>query len=164
MSKYDDDEEDDRNRNRSRGRRRDRDDDDYEDDRDERRSSKRRRDRNEEDEYEDDRDKRRSPSRRRARDEDDDYDDDRDDDYEEERKPRPGVCPKCGSRRSSKVSFTWWGGLVGPAMFNLVQCSKCGQQYNSKKGTAVGALHITLYSLVGLAIAVGVLILLGAFR
>jgi hypothetical protein len=160
MSKYDDDEEDDRDRNRSRGRRRDRDDDDYEDDRDERRSSKRRRDRDEDD-YEDDRDERRSPSRRRARDEDDD---DRDDDYEDERKPRPGVCPKCGSRRSSKVSFTWWGGLVGPAMFNLVQCSKCGQQYNAKKGTAVGALHITLYSLVGLVIAVGVLILIGAFR
>lgn len=139
MSKYDDD-EDDRDRNRSRGRRRSRDEDEYEDDRDDRRSQRRRRDRDEEDEYEDE------------------------DDYEPKPRPKPGRCPSCGSRRSSKVTFTWWGGLVGPAMFSMVQCSKCNQQYNSKKGTPVGALHITLYSLVSLAIVVGLLILLGAFR
>src|SRR5229473_2099811 len=56
--------------------------------------------------------------------------------YEEERLrrrkrgARPGPyadCPNCSSPgHADKISFTWWGGLVGPAIFNHVRCRECG--------------------------------------
>ncbi len=81
---------------------------------------------------------------------DDDYDEYEEDDFGSDRReePEPGTCPNCGSRRSSKVSFTWWGGLIGPKVFNLVKCGRCAQQYNEKTGTAIGTGHIVVYSLV----------------
>lgn len=83
----------------------------------------------------------------------DDYDDEDDDfGYGKPDRPRPGTCPACGARRSSKVSFTWWGGAVGPALFSQVKCAECGQNYNRKTGKPIGALIITLYSLVGVVI------------
>ncbi|MBN9120541.1 MAG: hypothetical protein J0I06_15550 [Planctomycetes bacterium] len=100
---------------------------------------------------EDDEDERPRRGGRRSRDEDEEDEDDYD------RGPRPGCCPSCGSRRSTKVSFTWWGGLVGPAIFSLVQCKRCRQQYNNKSGKPFGAVHIILYSLVVLFICGGIL-------
>ena len=44
------------------------------------------------------------------------------------------VCPKCGSTNAKKVSFTWWGGALGPALFSLVKCNSCGTEYNGKTG------------------------------
>ena len=128
------------------------------------------------------------PRRRRGRDEDDDEEEERprkkkrpvdeedrdeerprrrsrrDDDVEEEREPRPGRCPKCGSKRWSKVGFTWWGGLVGPAIFSMVRCNKCSTSFNRKRGTEIGATHILLYSLGGLVIggAIVAVLTLGA--
>jgi hypothetical protein len=79
----------------------------------------------------------------------DDYDDEDDfDGYGKPDEPRPDTCPGCGCRRSKKVSFNWWGGAVGPAIFSLVKCSACGRQYNRKTGKPIGALHITIYTLV----------------
>lgn len=43
-------------------------------------------------------------------------------------------CPKCGSTDAKKVSYTWWGGFLGPKMFNHVKCNSCGTTYNSKTG------------------------------
>ena len=43
-------------------------------------------------------------------------------------------CPKCGSIDAKKVSFTWWGGALGPRLFNLVKCNSCGTEYNAKTG------------------------------
>lgn len=79
----------------------------------------------------------------------DDYDDE-DDDYGYDRpdEPRPETCPECGCRRHTKVSFTWWGGAVGPAIFSQVKCAECGQSYNRKTGKPITAAHITIYSLV----------------
>ena len=62
--------------------------------------------------------------------------------------PTPDTCPNCGSRRSKKVSFTWWGGAVGPAMFSQVKCEECGQSYNRKTGKPIGWALITIYTLV----------------
>ncbi|MFZ1040899.1 MAG: hypothetical protein WAN58_06270 [Anaerolineales bacterium] len=43
-------------------------------------------------------------------------------------------CPKCGSTDAKKVSITWWGGALGPRLFNLVKCNSCGTEYNGKTG------------------------------
>ncbi|MDB5305922.1 MAG: hypothetical protein JWO38_124 [Gemmataceae bacterium] len=124
-------------------RKRARDEDERDQDEDER--PRRPRDRDEDERDEEDR-----PRRRRDREEDEEEDD---------REPRPGRCPSCGSRRSTKVSFTWWGGVLGPALFSMVRCDRCRAAYNRKSGKPIGALHIGLYSLVG--IVIGVIILVG---
>jgi transcription elongation factor Elf1 len=102
-----------------------------------------RRDDDEEDDY-DRRSVPRSSRPKRRRD-----DDDEEDDYDRRPdEPEPDTCPTCGCRRSSKISFTWWGGVVGPSMFNLVACRECGQQYNRKTGKAFGWVPIIVYSIV----------------
>jgi hypothetical protein len=136
----DDDREDDEDRRRPRRPAREDDEDDR---------GRRRRPLRDEDEEDD-----RRPRRRRGR---DDYEDEEDDRSSE---PRPGQCPKCGSRRSTKVSFTWWGGVLGPSLFSMVQCHRCSTQYNSKTGKPVGGVQILTYSLVSLAIVVGILVLI----
>src|SRR5262245_9694705 len=64
-------------------------------------------------------------------------------------------CPKCGETSSSKVGWTFWGGALGPAMFNAVRCGNCRTQYNGKTGMPL-TKAIILYQVVGLAL-VGVL-------
>lgn len=44
------------------------------------------------------------------------------------------ACPKCGSTNAKKISFTWWGGALGPSLFSLVKCNSCGTEYNGKTG------------------------------
>jgi len=44
------------------------------------------------------------------------------------------ACPNCGSRDAKKISYTWWGGALGPRLANLVKCNSCGTEYNSKTG------------------------------
>jgi len=117
------------------------------------------------DEQRDDRDRRRGRSReddrergrsRRER-EEDEYED------EDEGRPgrhRPGTCPTCGSGRSKNVSYTWWGGIIGPAIFHQVRCLKCGQNYNTNTGKPIGAVQVIVYSAVILAILGGGLLAL----
>ncbi|HEY1191682.1 MAG TPA: hypothetical protein VGE74_28880 [Gemmata sp.] len=90
--------------------------------------------------------------------------DEEDDEDERPRRrgSRRGVCPGCGSRKSSRVSYTWWGGLVGPAVFGLVRCGRCQKQYMGGSGKPLGALQIILYSLVVGGIGIGILALVGA--
>src|SRR5262249_54031339 len=62
------------------------------------------------------------PRRRRDR-----YNDDYDD------RPRRSLrrrsqwadCPNCGAHDPAKVSYTWWGGFIGPAIINVVRCQEC---------------------------------------
>src|SRR5262245_11013492 len=74
---------------------------------------------------------------RRSRDRDDDWDDDYDD-RPRRRAPRQGPyvdCPHCGCPGfAERVTFTWWGGLIGPAMLSHVRCQKCRRGYNGKSG------------------------------
>lgn len=61
-------------------------------------------------------------------------------------------CPQCGSRSASKVSYTWWGGLIGPRLLNHVRCATCGATYNSKTGKS-NTTSILIYFAVVLGIA-----------
>jgi transposase-like protein len=62
------------------------------------------------------------------------------------------ACPSCGQTNAKKVSYTWWGGAVGPAMFTHVKCQNCGTQYNGKTGKS-NQQNIILYFVVSFAIA-----------
>ena len=68
-------------------------------------------------------------------------------------------CPKCGASAPSKVSYTWWGGFLGPKLFNVVRCHRCAKQYNGRTGASLTGV-IIVYQLVLLAIVV---VLLGAY-
>jgi len=70
----------------------------------------------------------------------------------------PGVCPSCQSDDYNEVKFTWWGGMLGPRMFNHVKCKGCGSTFNSKSGKSNNSA-IAIYSVVGLVIALGALIM-----
>lgn len=55
--------------------------------------------------------------------------------------PRPDLeqatgpqCPACHARAGKKVTFSWWGGIVGPGVMSLHKCQACGCQFNSKTG------------------------------
>jgi hypothetical protein len=74
----------------------------------------------------------------------------------------PGVhgytaCPRCNSPHLTKPSFTWWGGLVGPKLFNHTVCSGCHFGFNSKTGksntTAIGIYF-------GVIFAIGIVLLI----
>lgn len=65
-------------------------------------------------------------------------------------------CPSCGSLDARKVPFTWWGGVLGPALFTHVRCQACGTQYNGKTGlsndTAIGVIVMTAVILLGVVL------------
>lgn len=55
--------------------------------------------------------------------------------------PRPSLnmqggepCPQCGQAAGQRIRYTWWGGLIGPALLSLTVCRACGHQFNSKTG------------------------------
>jgi predicted nucleic-acid-binding Zn-ribbon protein len=56
-------------------------------------------------------------------------------------------CPKCGGTEATKVSYTWWGGALGPAIFHHVKCSRCGATYNGKTGKS-NTSAIIIYTVV----------------
>ena len=71
--------------------------------------------------------------------------------------PPPGSelvapCYKCGCPYAKKISFTWWGGLLGPRMFNHVKCARCYTTFNAKTGQSNNTA-ITIYVAVGFTIA-----------
>lgn len=43
-------------------------------------------------------------------------------------------CPRCGSSDIHKVEYSWWGGLVSPALVHQVRCKKCGKAYDGTTG------------------------------
>lgn len=65
-------------------------------------------------------------------------------------------CPGCGAEEANKVGFTWWGGVLGPAMLSHVRCGKCGSTYNGKTGRS-NTTAIIIYSVVVLAIVFGLM-------
>ena len=117
------------------------------------------------DDDDDDRERRRK--RRRRDDDDDDDDDDRPRRRRRRRRGPYADCPNCGARGdATKVTFTWWGGIVGPALFSHVQCNECGAGYNGKTGksnnTAI-AIYVGVGVVFGLAIGfVGCMAVVGS--
>jgi hypothetical protein len=62
-------------------------------------------------------------------------------------------CPSCGEDAAEKVSFTWWGGLIGPMLLSHVRCRQCGTTYNGKSGKSNNT-NIVLYMVIPLAVVV----------
>ncbi len=92
------------------------------------------------------------------------YEEPEDDDEEYERRRRRrrnrsrrgayADCPECNNRgNATRVGFTWWGGLVGPALFTHVRCNDCGTCYNGKSGKSNNTA-IAIYVGVGLLLGV----------
>ena len=71
-------------------------------------------------------------------------------------------CPACGNTFATKIGFTWWGGVLGPALFTHVKCCRCGGAYNGKTGRS-NTLAITIYVIVGTVVCIAVLALLTMF-
>lgn len=61
-------------------------------------------------------------------------------------------CPNCGSTNAKKLSYTWWGGALGPAMFTHVRCNNCNTEYNGKTGKS-NTNNIIIYSVVAFVLA-----------
>ncbi len=70
----------------------------------------------------------------------------------------PVACPQCQSADVHRPTFTWWGGLLGPKLFNHTICRGCGLGFNWKTGKS-NATAIGIYFGVAIAIAVVFVIL-----
>lgn len=68
-------------------------------------------------------------------------------------------CPQCDGTSAKRLSFTFWGGAIGPRLLTHVRCDQCGTTYNGKTGKS-NLTAIIIYQLVGLAIAVAVIALI----
>lgn len=55
------------------------------------------------------------------------------------------VCPFCESEHVKRVNYTFWGGVIGPRIFNLHRCEDCNAQYNAKTGQRLAPMKIALY-------------------
>jgi phage FluMu protein Com len=44
-------------------------------------------------------------------------------------------CPNCGAPGdATRLTWTIWGGFIGPMIINHVRCNQCGTTYNGKSG------------------------------
>ena len=67
-------------------------------------------------------------------------------------------CPKCNSPNIYKPTFTWWGGMVGPAILNHRVCRQCSFSFNGKTGKRNnGAIGIYMGVVFGIAIVLTIL-------
>ena len=62
-----------------------------------------------------------------------------------------GSCPNCGSTYATKQGYTFWGGMLGPAIFHSVKCNNCGTAYNGKTGKS-NTTAIVIYVVVSFVI------------
>jgi transposase-like protein len=64
-------------------------------------------------------------------------------------------CPQCGSVKAEKVSYTIWGGMIGPRLLNHVKCQDCKATFNGKTGKSnTGAITIYLVAMFVLAFVI----------
>jgi uncharacterized protein (DUF983 family) len=72
-------------------------------------------------------------------------------------------CPKCNNKNAEQLSFTWWGGLIGPKILTHVKCRDCGETFNGKTGKD-NTTNIIIYSvIVGLIVAFLFMFIIAAF-
>ena len=62
------------------------------------------------------------------------------------------ACPKCGQSNAKKVSYTFWGGALGPSLMTHVKCQNCGTEYNGKTGQS-NQKNIIIYILASFVIS-----------
>jgi hypothetical protein len=71
--------------------------------------------------------------------------------------PPPGdpvaACFNCKNTTATKVRFTWWGGALGPKLFNVVKCARCGKTFNGKTGASLTNV-IIVYQAIAFAVAI----------
>ena len=60
-------------------------------------------------------------------------------------------CPGCGAQDARAVSFTWWGGVLGPRMFHMVRCNACNRAFDSQSGGTLGR-KILVYQVVSISV------------
>lgn len=70
-------------------------------------------------------------------------------------------CPKCNAVGAQKMSFTWWGGVLGPKLMTHVKCPQCSYAYNGKTGQS-NTTNIIIYSVVFTVIGFAFLIVMFA--
>lgn len=58
-------------------------------------------------------------------------------------------CPKCRSAGAERITFTWWGGLLGSRLINHVRCPACRYAYNGKTGKDNTAAIVVYLIVVG---------------
>jgi rubredoxin len=63
------------------------------------------------------------------------------------------VCPNCGMAAAKPVSFTMWGGVLGPKLLNHHKCEGCGFGFNGKTGKS-NTGPIWIYRIVSWSIAI----------
>ncbi len=65
------------------------------------------------------------------------------------------TCPQCGMNAAQKVTFSMWGGVLGPKMLNHHKCQACKFGFNGRTGKSNrGAIWI--YCCVGWALGLTV--------
>lgn len=72
-------------------------------------------------------------------------------------------CPQCGSGNVDSVSYTWWGGVIGPRIFHHTKCKGCGYTYNSKTRKSNNT-NILLFSLIGVVVGLALVFLFRSMR
>lgn len=77
---------------------------------------------------------------------------------------RYAPCPSCKVSDAEPMSFTWWGGVIGPKLLTHVKCQGCGTAYNGATGH-LNTVGIVVYSLVALGLILGICLVggVGAF-
>ncbi len=74
---------------------------------------------------------------------------------------RYAPCPKCNAVGAERMSFTWWGGVIGPRLLTHVKCPRCGHAYNGKSGKD-NTTGIVIYSAVVAIVVFGFVVALTA--
>ncbi len=67
-------------------------------------------------------------------------------------------CPNCGRAGAERMSFTWWGGILGPKLLSHVKCGNCGTQYNGKTGGS-NTTGIIIYTVIVVSILAALLVI-----
>lgn len=62
-------------------------------------------------------------------------------------------CPRCQSFEVKAPSMTWWGGFLGPKLFNHRVCRSCGFGFNAKTRRS-NTTAIAIYTAVILSLTI----------
>ena len=75
------------------------------------------------------------------------------------------ACPRCGQAAAYQPGFTWWGGALGPKLFNHHVCRACRYAFNGKTGrpnTTGIAIYVAVSVVLGLVLGYFVFSYMGA--
>lgn len=67
------------------------------------------------------------------------------------------ACPFCGGQDIQKLSYTWWGGMLGPKLCTHVKCRSCKKTYNGKSGRS-NLRFILTYQIIAVVVVLGIVL------